>query len=164
MTLAKPSGTWCSRTRWHRIDFVAVHRDWLAGVKWAEVETAVALPGSGSFDPAMPIVEVVISPSKAGHECSRSAYASRAALRRPDVCEQIEFFWSQAPLLPSELSMDEHAVLLAKAARVAWRRAAHRMRRPGRRSTLILWQRRAHQKASRFLPRAWLMSRSGGMR
>ena len=30
---AKPSGTWCSRTRWHRIDFVAVPRDWLAGVK-----------------------------------------------------------------------------------------------------------------------------------
>ena len=28
---AKPSGTWCSRTRWHRIDFVAVRRDWLAG-------------------------------------------------------------------------------------------------------------------------------------
>ena len=24
---AKPSGTWCSRTRWHRIDFVAVPRD-----------------------------------------------------------------------------------------------------------------------------------------
>ena len=23
---AKPSGTWCSRTRWHRIDFVAVAR------------------------------------------------------------------------------------------------------------------------------------------
>ena len=39
---AKPSGTWCSRTRWHGIDFVAVPRDWLAGVKRAEVETAVA--------------------------------------------------------------------------------------------------------------------------
>ena len=59
---AKPSVTWCSRTRWHRIDFVAVPRDWLAGVKRAEVEGAVALPGSGSFDHAMPIVEVVMSP------------------------------------------------------------------------------------------------------
>ena len=28
--LAKPSRTWCSRTRWHGIDFVAVPRDWLA--------------------------------------------------------------------------------------------------------------------------------------
>ena len=62
---AKPSVTWCSRTRWHRLDFVAVLRDWLAGVKRAEVEAAVALPVSGSFDHAMPIVEVVISPSKA---------------------------------------------------------------------------------------------------
>ena len=57
---AKPSGTWCSRTRWHRIDFVAVPRDWLVVVKRAEVETAVALPGSGCFDLAMPVVEVVI--------------------------------------------------------------------------------------------------------
>ena len=47
---AKPSGTWCSRTRWRRIDFVAVPRDWFAGVKRAEVETAVALLGSESFD------------------------------------------------------------------------------------------------------------------
>ena len=45
---AKPSGTW-------RIDFVAVPRDWLAGVRRAEVEAAVALPGSGSFDHAMPM-------------------------------------------------------------------------------------------------------------
>ena len=29
---AKPTGTWCSRTRWHRTDFVAVPRDWFAGV------------------------------------------------------------------------------------------------------------------------------------
>ena len=63
---AKPSGTWCSKTRWHRIDFVAVPRERFAGVKRAEVETAVALPGSGAFDHAMPFVEVVISPSKAG--------------------------------------------------------------------------------------------------
>ena len=41
--------------------------------------------------------------------------------------EQIEFFWSQAPPIPSELSVDEHAELLAKAARVAWRRAAPRV-------------------------------------
>ena len=30
--------TWCSRTRWHRIDFVAVPRDLFAGVKRAEVQ------------------------------------------------------------------------------------------------------------------------------
>ena len=60
------AGKWCSRTRWHRIDFVAVPGDWLAGVKRAEVETAVALPGSGSSDHAMPVVELVISPSTAG--------------------------------------------------------------------------------------------------
>ena len=94
---AKPSGTWCSRTRWHRIDFVAVPCDWLAGVKRAEVETAVALSGNGSFGHAMPIVQVVISPSKAGHECSRSVDASRAALRQP---ERIEFFLSQALPIP----------------------------------------------------------------
>ena len=76
---------------------MAVPRDWLAGVKRA-------LLG--------------ISPSKAGHECSRSVDASRAALRRPEVREQIEFFWSQAPPVPSELAVDEHA------AQVAWRRAA----------------------------------------
>ena len=52
---ARPSGTLCSRTRWHRIDFVAVPRDWFAGVKRAEVETAVALPGSGAFDHAMTV-------------------------------------------------------------------------------------------------------------
>ena len=46
---AKPSGTWCSRTRWHRTDFVAVPRDWLAGVNRADIEKAVAHPGSGSF-------------------------------------------------------------------------------------------------------------------
>ena len=34
--LAKLSGTWCSRTRWHRIDFVVVLRDWFAGVKQAQ--------------------------------------------------------------------------------------------------------------------------------
>ena len=56
---AKPSGTWCSRTRWHKIDFVAVPRDWFAGVKRAEVVAAVALPGNGAFDHATPVVEVV---------------------------------------------------------------------------------------------------------
>ena len=148
------------------IDFVGVPRDWLAGVKRAEVETAVALPGSGSFDHAMPIVEVVISPSKAGHECSRSVDASRAALRRPEVREQIELFWSQAPPVPSELSVDEHAGLLAKAAGVAWRRAAPRVQAAPQADWMDeeAWQavrahavaRRAHQKASQFLSRAWL--------
>ena len=76
---------------------MAVPRDWLAGVKRAEVETAVALSGNGSFGHAMSIVEVVISPSKAGHECSRSVDASRAALRQP---ERIEFFLSQALDIP----------------------------------------------------------------
>ena len=99
----------------HRIDVVAVPRDWFSGMEWAEVETAVALPGSGAFDHAVPFVEVVISPSKASHECSRSVDASRAALRRREVREQIEVFWSQAPPIPSELSVDEHAELLAKA-------------------------------------------------
>ena len=65
---------------------MAVPRDWFAGVKRAEVEMA-ALPGSGFFDHAMPVVEVV----------------------------------------PSELSVDEHAELLAKAARVAWRHVAPRV-------------------------------------
>ena len=41
--------------------------------------------------------------------------------------EQIELFWSQAPSILSELSVDEHAELLAKAAPVAWRRAAPRV-------------------------------------
>ena len=80
---------------------MVVPRDWLAGVKRAEVETALALPGSGSSDHAMSIVEVVTSRSKAGHECSRSVDASRAALRRPEDREQMEFFWSQAPPFPS---------------------------------------------------------------
>ena len=106
---------------------MAVPRDWLSGVQRAEVKTALALPGSGSFDHAMPIVELVILPSKAGHECTRSVDASRAALRRPEVREQIKLFWSQAPPVLSELSVDEHAGLLAKAARVAWRRAAPRV-------------------------------------
>ena len=140
---------------------MAVPRDWLAGVK-----RAVALPGSGSFDHAMPIVEVVISPSKVGHECSRSVDASRAALRQPEVREQIELFWSQVPPVPSELSVDEHAELLAKAARVAWRRAAPSVQAAPQADWMDeeAWQavrahavaRRAHQKASWFLPRAWL--------
>ena len=40
------------------------------------------------------------------------------------VREHIELFWSQAWPIPSELSVGEHADLLAKAARAAWRRAA----------------------------------------
>ena len=40
---------------------MAVPRYWLAEVKQEEVETAVALPGSGSFDHAKPTVEVVMS-------------------------------------------------------------------------------------------------------
>ena len=162
---AKPSGSWCSRTRWHGIDFVTVARDWLAGVKRAEVETAVALPGSGSFDRAMHIVEVVISPSKAGHECSRNADASRATLRRPEVREQIEFFWSQAPPIPSELSVDEHAGLLAKApgrlgnVRLLGCKLRHRRtgwtRRLGRRSALMLWQEEHNKKRSCRQSRSW---------
>ena len=58
---------------------VAVLREWFAAVKPAEVETSVALPGRSM----MLVVELVISLSKAGHECSRSIDASRAALRRP---------------------------------------------------------------------------------
>ena len=155
-----------SRTRRQRIDFVTVPRDWFAGVKRADVETAVALPVNGAFDHAMPVVEVVISPSKASHGCSRSVDASRAALRRPEVREQIELLWSQAPPIPSEPSVDEHAELLAKAARVAWRRAAPRVQGAPQADWMDeeAWQavrahavaRRAHQKASRFLPRAWL--------
>ena len=133
-------------------------RDWLAGVKRAEVETAVALPGRVSFDHAMPVVEVVISPSKASHECSRSVDASRVALRRPA---------DRAFLVSgSELSVDEHAELLAKAAPLAWRRAAPRVQAAPQADWMDkeAWQavrahavaRRAHQKASRFLPRAWL--------
>ena len=52
-------------------------------MKPAEVETSVALPGTRAVDHAMLVVELVISLSKAGHECSRSIDASRAALRRP---------------------------------------------------------------------------------
>ena len=86
-------------------------------MKRAEVETSVALPGTGAVDHAMPVMELVISASKAGHECSRSIDASRAALRRPKVREQIEHFWSHAPPVPSGFSVDEHADFLAKAAR-----------------------------------------------
>ena len=60
--------------------------------------------------------------SKAGHECSRNIDASR-----PEVREQIEHFWWHAPPIPSGLSVDEHADLPTKAARVAWRRAAPRV-------------------------------------
>ena len=119
------------------------------------------LPGSGSFHHAMPIVEVVISPSKAGHECSRNVDASRAALRRPEVREQIELFWSQAPPFPSELSVDEHAELLAKAARVAWRRAAPRVQ-----AAPQAWREEHIKRPAGFSPghgsRRFL--RSGGMR
>ena len=66
---------------------------WLAGVKRAEVETAVALPASGAVDHAMLVVELVVWPSRAGHECSRSIDASRAALRRSEVRQHIEHFW-----------------------------------------------------------------------
>ena len=75
-------------------------------------------------------------------------------------------FWSQAPPIPSELSVDEHAELLAKAARVAWRRAAPRVRAAPQADWMDTeaWQvvrahavaRRAPQKGSRFLSRAWL--------
>ena len=107
----------------------------------------------------MPVVEVVISPSKASHECSRSVDASRVALRRPEVREQIELFWSRAPPVPSELW---HAELLAKAARVAWRSAAPRTQADWMDEEA--WQavrahavaRRADQQDSRFLSRAWL--------
>ena len=115
----KRAGTWCSRT-----DFVGVPREWFAAVKRAEVETSVALPRTRAVDHAVPVVELVISPSLAGHECSRSIDASRALLRRPEVREQIEHLWSHALPIPSGFSVDEHADLPAKAARVAWRRAA----------------------------------------
>ena len=59
-------------------------------MKRAEVDFFVALPVARVVDHAMPIVEVVISPSKAGHECSRSIAASRATLRRPELREQVE--------------------------------------------------------------------------
>ena len=159
---AKPSGTWCSRARWHRIDFVAVPRNWLAGVKRAEVEAAVALLGSGSFDHAMPIVEVVFRLRRQvtnvqevltllARLCGDLRFASRSS-----------FFWSQAPLVPSELSVDERAELLAEAARVAWGRAAPRVQAAPQADWMDeeTWQavrahavaRRAHQKARR----AWL--------
>ena len=58
--------------------------------------------------------------------------------------------------------MDEHAELLAKAAQVAWRRAAPRVQAAPQADWMDeeAWQavrahavaRRAHQKASRFLP------------
>ena len=102
---AKPAGTWCSRTRWHRIDFVAVPQEWFAAVKRVEVETAVALPGSGTVD------HLVILPSRAGHECSRSIDASRAAPQRPEVREQIKQFWYDGPPVLSGFSVDEHADL-----------------------------------------------------
>ena len=122
------------------------------------VETAVALPRSGSFDRAMPIEEVVVSPSKAS-PCVQEVLMLLARL-----CG--EFFWSQAPPVPSELSVDEHAELLAKAAQVAWPHAAPRVQ-PAPHADWMdeeAWQavpahavaRRAHQKASRFLSRAWL--------
>ena len=82
-------------------------------MKRAEVETSVALPGTGAVDHAMPVLELVISPSKVSHECSRRIDASRTALRRPEVREQIEHFWSHAPPVPSGYSVDEHADGLA---------------------------------------------------
>ena len=85
-----------------------------------------AFPEVGAVDHAMPIVEVVISPSKVGHEFPRSIAASRAVLRRAELRElreQTEHFCSHAPPIPSKLSVDDHTDLLAKAARVAWRRA-----------------------------------------
>ena len=45
--LAKPARTRCSRTWWQRIDFVAIPEEWFAAVKRAEVESSVALPGTG---------------------------------------------------------------------------------------------------------------------
>ena len=62
--------------------------------------------------------------------------------------------------------MDEHAELLAQAARVAWRGAAPRVQAAPQADWMDeeAWQavrahavaRRAHQKASRFLSRTWL--------
>ena len=129
--------------------------EWFAGVKRAEVETAVALPGSGAVHCAMPVVELVISPSNAGHECSRSINAFRAALRGDRA-------FLVAPPILSGLSVDEHADLLAKAARVAWRRAAPRVQVASQADWMDeeAWQavrahaaaRRVHQKVGGFLP------------
>ena len=58
-----------------------------------------------AVDHAMPVVELVISPSKDNHERSRSIDAFRAALRRPEVREQIEQCWSPAPPVPSGFSV-----------------------------------------------------------
>ena len=113
---AKPPGTWCSRTWWHWIDFVAVPREWFAAVKRAEVESSVVLPETAA-------VGHVMFPSKVGPACSRILDASCTALRRPEVHEQVEHFWSHAPLVPFGCSVDEHADLLVKAAQVARERA-----------------------------------------
>ena len=59
---ARPARTWCSRTRWHRFVFVS------------------PLPGTWAVDRAMPVMELVISPSKVGHECSRSIDAGAPSL------------------------------------------------------------------------------------
>ena len=99
---------------------VDADRDDISGIQLPSCQSSVTL--AVGCDHAMPVVELVISPSKAGHKCSRSIDASRADLRRPEVDEQIERFWSHAPPVPSGCSVDEHA----KAARVAWRRAAPR--------------------------------------
>ena len=99
---------------------VNADRDDISGIQLPSCQSPVPL--AAGCDHAMPVVELVISPSKAGHECSTSIDASRADLRRPEIDEHIERFWSHAPPVPSGFSVDEHA----KAARVAWRRAAPR--------------------------------------
>ena len=154
---ANPAGTWCSRTRWHRIDFVAVPREWFAPVKRAEVETSVALPcdaccGAGDFT-----LEGFSRMFKERWRFPRGPSASGG--------QQIENFWSHAPV-PSGFSVDEHADLLSKAVRIARERAAPR----GQAALRADWMdgearqavrshaaaRRVHQKASGFLSRAWL--------
>ena len=144
------------RPSWHRMDFVEIR------VKQAEVESSVpwrltmrCLLWSWSYHRRRLVTKVHID-------------ASRAALRRLGVREQIELFWSLAPPVPSGFSVDEHADLLTKAARVALTRAAPRRQADPQADWINdkAWQavrtdaaaRRVHQKASWFLSWAWLRS------
>ena len=172
---AKPSGTWCSRTWWHGIDFVAVPRDWLAGVKRAEVETAGALPGSGFFDRAMPIVEVSFRLRRQVTSaqgvlthlawlCGDLRFASRSSFSRlPLLLFLRSFRWMSTPgywqRLPRCLGDVRLLGYKLRHRRIGW------TRRLGERSALMLWQEEHTKRPAGYSPEpgSRRFSRSGGM-
>ena len=149
---------------------------WLAGVKRAEVETAVALPGSGSFDHAMPIVEVVFRLRRQvtsvqevltllARLCGDLRFASRSSFSGLRLLLFLRSFrWTSTPSYWQRLSgwLGDVRPLGCKLRhrRTGW------TRRLGRRSALMLWREAHTKRPAGFTPErgSRRFSRSGGRR